>query len=64
MADESHREQGQAARAQRIREEIERLQSGHGSAPKSPREKIENAEQPDGKPDGKPEGKKDKPDDA
>jgi hypothetical protein len=44
MADDSHQEQGQAARAQRIREEIERLQSGHGSAPKSPREKIEIAE--------------------
>ncbi len=45
MADESHKEQGQAARAQRIREEIERLQSGHGSNPKSAREKIEVAEQ-------------------
>jgi len=51
MADESHKEQGQAARAQRIREEIERLQSGHGSNPKSPREKIEIAEQADPKAD-------------
>jgi len=49
MADDSHQEKGQAARAQRIREEIERLQSGHGSAPKSPREKIEIAEKPDPK---------------
>jgi hypothetical protein len=45
MADESHKEQGQVARAQRIREEIARLQSGHGSAPKSPREKVQIAEQ-------------------
>jgi len=51
MADESHKEQGQSARAQRIREEIERLQSCNGSAPKSPREKIQIAENPDPKPD-------------